>query len=75
MHSIPLIQVTLLCLAVVGHAALQRKGPPMSPYRPAKSLQAASNSIAGRELIKQCKVFYRNATLDHFSWVSPYHAV
>ena len=65
-----LLAATILWLDVTCQGAFtQHRGPPIGPYRAADSQQPTSNSIAGRELIKQCKVFFRNATLDHFSWV------
>ena len=44
-----------------------RRGPPVGPYRHGR--KHASINAADRQLIDRCKVYFRNATLDHFSWV------
>ena len=68
-------QAALLLLALVlgSSAHALKRGPPLGPYKAAGKLagtHAATSVRAGeRPLIEQCKVYYRNATLDHFSWV------
>ena len=55
----------LLSLHCDGQAL--RHGPAL--WKVASGTKNLGNTIAGRELISQCKMYYRNATLDHFSWV------
>ena len=52
--------------AALSQGAFLRRGPPVGPYRGAR---ASSSNGSGRELIQRCKTYFRNATLDHFSWV------
>ena len=58
-----------LLFAQCGHAPSLTRGPPLGPYKRAR--QNAVNPVASnsKPYIEQCKVYYRNATLDHFSWV------
>jgi len=67
------LQRLLICcfiaaLAQLCHGAPLRRGPPVGPYRHGEKV--ASSNALGRQLIDRCKVYFRNATLDHFSWVS-----
>ena len=52
--------------AALSQGAVLRRGPPVGPYRGARA--SLSNSL-DRELVQRCKTYFRNATLDHFSWV------
>ncbi len=58
----------LAALAALCHGAPLRRGPPVGPYRYGR--KPASIKAYDRQLIDRCKVYFRNATLDHFSWVS-----
>ncbi len=58
----------LAALAVLCHGAPLRRGPPVGPYRYGR--KQASINASEKQLIDRCKVYFRNATLDHFSWVS-----
>ena len=69
--------VHLSCLLAVsgGYAHSMTRGPPLGPYRRARQTPSALLTAAGstKPYIEQCKVYYRNATLDHFSWVCTSH--
>ena len=73
-HSLRLyLLCTSCCLffAERGHATSLTRGPPLGPYKHARQSAVAPVVAAGsaKPYIEQCKVYYRNATLDHFSWV------
>lgn len=67
LHQHLLMCCCVLVAAVLCQGAPLRRGPPVGPYRYGKAL--ASNGL-DRQLIERCKLYFRNATLDHFSWVS-----
>ena len=78
LYSILCISVTLLCcllLANCGHAPSLTRGPPLGPYKRARqtALSPVNGAGSAKSYVEQCKVYYRNATLDHFSWVRTIH--
>ena len=52
--------------AALSEGAFLRRGPPVGPF---KGARASPSNGFDRELIQRCKTYFRNATLDHFSWV------
>ena len=62
----PLICFLFATFAALSQSAVLRRGPPVGPYRGAR---ASSSNSFDRQLVRQCKTYFRNATLDHFSWV------
>jgi hypothetical protein len=67
LYKLLLISYCLLAAAAACRGVPLRRGPPVGPYKYAKS--SPSNEL-DRQLVKRCKLYFRNATLDHFSWVS-----
>ena len=68
------VLVTFSCFllfAQCGHALSLTRGPPLGPYKRDRQDAVGPLIAAGhaKPYIEQCKVYYRNATLDHFSWV------
>ncbi|CAK0734809.1 hypothetical protein CVIRNUC_000484 [Coccomyxa viridis] len=64
----PLICFLFATFAALSQSAVLRRGPPVGPYRGAR---ASSSNSFDRQLVRQCKTYFRNATLDHFSWATP----
>ena len=60
-----------LLFAKLGNALSLTHGPPLGPYKRARQNAVGPLNAAGsaKPYIEQCKVYFRNATLDHFSWV------
>lgn len=65
-----LVLFLIICSTFSGGQCRFRKsrtGPPRLPY---KTLSNSRPTLSRSELITKCKVYSRDATLDHFSWVS-----
>ncbi len=60
--------VPWILLSLAGHAVGRLQVPPLSPWRslvPSKAVPEVS-----KHMLDMCKKYYRDTTLDHFSWVS-----
>lgn len=70
-----LLVMCLLCMLLQACTAAYK--PPMSTWKPPASqlMHDASDTTLGashnykRDLLSKCKLIWRNATLDHFSYV------
>ena len=69
--KIPVAAMLLLLSLTCGLAQSLTRGPPLGPYKAAA--RRASSLVYLQDsktpYIEHCKVYFRNATLDHFSWV------
>ena len=62
--------LTACMLASIASVAwTKRLAPPMDAYKHPSGSHMQSVEAADMALVTRCKELYRNATLDHFSWV------
>ena len=66
------LATVLLWLAVfamhsAGHAVGRMGTPPLSPWRPLQQQGLGSTQYTSR--LHMCQKYWRDTTLDHFSWV------
>eukprot|EP00878_Enallax_costatus_P010690 GHUV01011166.1.p1 GENE.GHUV01011166.1~~GHUV01011166.1.p1 ORF type:complete len:391 (+),score=98.94 GHUV01011166.1:394-1566(+) len=62
--------VLLLALCLLVAPLVHAYKPPLSVYKPPR-WQYTATSQNNEDLVSRCKLQWRNATLDHFTWAQP----